>query len=65
MVCDESYTGEYTVPLYNDSKVSQTVKNGDRIAQVVFIPYVIPEKIEVGKLETTERGEGGFGSSGV
>lgn len=64
-VCDEDYTGEYIVALYNDSDEIKTVHNGDRIAQLVFLPYQQVTFEEVTELEETERGAGGFGSTGV
>ena len=63
--CDEDYTGEYIVVLYNDSNTIQTVEPGERIAQLVFLPYINVNMIEVDKLEETERGDGGFGSTGT
>lgn len=63
-VCDEDYTGEYIVALHNDSDTTRTVNKGDRIAQVVFIPYVSEEIIEVEELTETDRGSQGFGSTG-
>ena len=62
--CDEDYTGEYIVVLYNDSNTIQTVEPGERIAQLVFLPYISVNMIEVDELEETERGNGGFGSTG-
>ena len=63
--CDEDYTGEYIVVLYNDSNTIQTVEPGERIAQLVFLPYISVNMIEVDELEETERGDGGFGSTGT
>lgn len=63
-VCDEDYTGEYVVVLHNDTDQSQKVNQGDRIAQLVFLPYIGVEFREVNELDDTERGEGGFGSTG-
>ena len=63
-VCDEDYRGEYIVPLHNHSNVPVTVKHGDRIAQLVIMPYIPVELEEVESLSDTERGSGGFGSSG-
>lgn len=63
-VCDEDYTGEYIVPLYNDSDHYHTVHNGDRIAQLVFLPYLNVEFNEVESLDETVRGADGFGSTG-
>ena len=63
-VCDEDYTGEYIVALHNHSDEEQIVEAGERIAQLIFLPYIIPNFIEVDELEKTERGDGGFGHSG-
>lgn len=64
-VCDYDYTGEYIVALHNDSNEERVVEAGERIGQVVFIPYVNVSFVEVDELEETERGDGGFGSTGV
>lgn len=64
-VCDEDFMGNYTVALYNDSKETQVVEHGDRIAQLMFIPCYLACLNEVNELSETERGEGGFGSTGV
>ncbi len=63
-VCDEDYTGEYIVALYNDSDEVQHIPSGTRIAQLVFLPYVDIYFDTVKELEETERGNGGFGSTG-
>lgn len=61
---DEDYRGELCVPVINLSKEEFTILNGDRIAQMVISP-VTKAKIEVvTQLSDTERGEGGFGSTG-
>lgn len=64
-VCDSDYRGEYTVPLYNDSNTPRTIKNGDRIAQLIILPYLAVDFEEAEELDETERGAGGFGSTGV
>ena len=65
-VCDYDYTGEYIVALHNDTDEAKTINNGDRIAQVVLLPYILDDGIvEVEELPETERGDGGFGSTGV
>ena len=64
-VCDYDYTGEYIVALHNDSNEERVVEAGERIGQVVFIPYVKVSFVEVDELEETERGAGGFGSTGA
>lgn len=63
-VCDCDYTGEYVVALHNDSKKTQYVVKGDRIAQVAFVQTLDGDFIQVEKLEHTNRGQSGFGSTG-
>ena len=63
-VCDYDYIGEYIITLHNDSNEQRVVEAGERIGQVVFIPYVNVTFVEVEELEETERGAGGFGSTG-
>lgn len=63
-VCDEDYTGEYIVALHNDTDEIQFIHHGDRIAQLMFVPYKQANLVEVDELDKTERGSGGFGSSG-
>lgn len=63
-VIDADYRGEWLVPLYNDSTETQIIEPGTRIAQFVMIPYINVGLYEVNELTDTERGEGGFGSSG-
>lgn len=64
-ICDSDYRGEYIVALYNDSNEERIVKSGDRIAQLILIPYGTMAFEEVEELGTTDRGEGGFGSTGA
>lgn len=64
-VVDSDYRGEIKVPLINHSDKNFIVHNGDRIAQLVIMPVVLPEFEEAGTLSDTERGSGGFGSTGV
>ena len=63
-VCDSDYRGEYIVALHNDSETVQIVEPGDRIAQLIILPYVPVVFNEVEELNETERGAGGFGSTG-
>ncbi len=63
-VIDSDYRGEWTVALHNHSDVTATVEGGERIAQVVVVPYMQATFNEVDALSKTERGEGGFGSTG-
>lgn len=62
---DEGYRGEIGVILINHSKVPFVVKEGMKIAQMVIKPVLYPEVEEVEYLSFSDRGEGGFGSSGV
>lgn len=65
-VIDSDYRGEIIVALHNDSNTAQYVNPGDRVAQLVIVKYFAPSIKEVIEdLSETERGEGGFGSSGV
>ena len=64
-VVDSSYRGNVIVALYNDSKFDRVVKIGERIAQLVILPYSEIRFFETDDLGATERGEGGFGSTGV
>ena len=64
-VCDSDYRGEYIVAMHNDSSEVRTVSNGDRIAQLVIMPFASADFEEVDELSPTVRGAGGFGSTGV
>lgn len=64
-VCDEDYRGEYIVALHNDSNEPQTIEPEERIAQLIILPYVVLDMIEVTELDETERGNNGFGSTGT
>lgn len=63
-VIDSSYRGEIIVALHNDSDDAYIVKPGERIAQLVVLPYVPVDFTYVDELDETNRGTGGFGSSG-
>ncbi len=63
-VVDSDYRGEYIVALHNDSETVRTVVSGERIAQLVILPYLTVEFVESDTLSGTERGAGGFGSTG-
>jgi len=63
-VCDSDYRGEYVVALHNDSDAPRVIRHGDRVAQLVLLPYLPMEFEEVDALGETERGAGGFGSTG-
>ena len=63
-VIDVGYTGSIKVKLYNHSYNDYRVNKGDKISQLVIIPVLTPELELVDELEETERGNGGFGSTG-
>ncbi|NWU43579.1 DUT protein, partial [Hylia prasina] len=63
-VIDEDYRGNVGVVLFNFGKETFEVKKGDRIAQLICERVCYPELEEVEALDETERGEGGFGSTG-
>ena len=63
-VVDSDYTGEIKVALINLSNEPYTVTNGERIAQLVIMPVARAELNVVDELEQTQRGSGGFGSTG-
>lgn len=63
-VVDSDYRGEVVVVLHNHSAVPQTVEHGERIAQMVIAPVFTPPYVEVEALTDSERGVGGFGSTG-
>ena len=61
---DSDYRGELRIPMVNLSKESYTIKDGERIAQLVLAKVELAEWVEVDELEDSLRGEGGFGSTG-
>lgn len=63
-VIDCDYRGEFFVPLHNHGSVPQTVEPGERIAQMILTPYLTASFVEAESLSDTQRGEGGFGSTG-
>ena len=63
-VADSDYRGEYIVALHNDTDMERTIEPKERIAQLVVMPYLAVEFEEVDTLGETERGSGGFGSTG-
>ena len=63
-VVDQDYTGNVGVVLFNHAQVEFEIKKGDRIAQLVCEKIEYPEIEEVASLNSTDRGEGGFGSTG-
>ena len=63
-VIDAHYTGSIAVKLYNHTQFEYQFKAGDKIAQLVILPCVMPHLELVDSLEETDRGDGGFGSTG-
>lgn len=64
-VIDSDYRGEISVCLLNTSVEDFTVHDGDRVAQLMFLPIYTANLIECDELDETERGTGGFGSTGI
>lgn len=64
-VVDSDYTGEIIVALHNDTDEDKIIHHGDRIAQMMWMPFEQCHFVEVDELNETERGDGGFGHTGV
>ena len=64
-VCDSDYRGEYMVALHNDTDTVQVVVPVEKIAQLILLPFLPIEFNMVDELSETERGEDGFGSTGL
>ena len=63
-VIDVGYTGSIVAKLYNHSDKDYAISTGDKITQLVIVPVITLPLIEVDSLDDTERGDGGFGSTG-
>ena len=63
-IIDSDYRGEVMISIYNRSSSACTITNHERIAQIVIAPYINAEFIESSSLSDTQRGKGGFGSTG-
>ncbi len=63
-VIDSDYRGEWFVPLHNDTTEVKSIMPGERIAQVIFTDFIIPDFVQVQEISKTERGACGFGSTG-
>ena len=64
-VIDSDYRGEIIVSLHNHSRDAVEIEAGERIAQLVIAPVLMPEFVLCDELSDTDRGEGGFGSTGT
>lgn len=63
-VIDSGYTGSIVVKLFNHGAQAVEIKKGQKISQLVLLPIITPVLCVVDSLEATERGDGGFGSTG-
>ena len=63
-VVDSDYRGEFMIFLHNHGSEPQTITHGDRIAQLLVTPVFTPGFVEAQELTDTDRGAGGFGSTG-
>lgn len=63
-VIDPDYRGEWKVGLYNHSRQPYTIRPGDRIAQLVIVPVLLPQWEEADSLPPSARDSGGWGSTG-
>lgn len=63
-VIDAGYTGSIRVKLYNHGEEGYYIQRGDKITQLVILPVILTDLEQVDRLEDTERGCGGFGSTG-
>lgn len=64
-VVDSDYRGEIMVSLHNHSNTAQEISDNERIAQLVITPFLAVDFVETDELSNTERGTGGFGSTGT
>ncbi|MBQ6756351.1 MAG: dUTP diphosphatase [Oscillospiraceae bacterium] len=64
-VVDSDYRGEFMVALHNHSSEPRIIEHGDRVAQLVIMPVAMASYVECEELSDTDRGAGGFGSTGV
>ena len=63
-VIDSDYRGEIMVPIHNHSGIVQQIESGERVAQMVIMPYIKAQFVESEKLDETCRNTKGFGSTG-
>ena len=63
-VIDSDYRGEFMIALHNHGREVRTIENGERIAQLVVTPVLMPRFVEAENLSDSLRGAGGFGSTG-
>lgn len=63
-VIDSDYRGEIMIPLHNHTETDAVVEAGERVAQICLVPYLTADFSETDTLDSTERAESGFGSTG-
>ena len=63
-VIDSDYRGEWLIYLYTQASEPRVINPGDRVAQLVLLPVLTPTVVEADSLDETDRGAGGFGSTG-
>ena len=63
-IIDNDYTGEIIMAFTNNSYETQIINHGERLAQMILLPYVTYNIVETDTLSETDRGSGGFGSTG-
>lgn len=63
-VCDSDYRGEYIVAIHNDTDEDKIIEPGERIAQMILMPYIPMTFVETNELSESGRGQDGFGSTG-
>ncbi len=63
-VVDADYRGEIMVALHNDSETDRIVESGERVAQLLLLPFIEMDFMETNQLPPTKRGDDGFGSTG-
>lgn len=63
-VCDSDYRGEYIVAIHNDTNEDKIIEPGERIAQMILMPYIPMAFVETDELSESGRGQDGFGSTG-
>lgn len=63
-VCDSDYRGEYIVAIHNDTDEDKVIEPGERIAQMILMPYIPMTFVETDELSESGRGQDGFGSTG-
>ena len=64
-VIDSDYRGEILIALHNHSNAPAGIQPGERVAQILIVPVLLPDYVQTEELNSTDRGSGGFGSTGT